>query len=154
MKKMTSFMVMLLTAMVPVLFSSCGGNEPTPDSYEELIVGEWDCTRYDFDAEIDGEKEVGSAYPEPLEWVWKFSKTGVLSFPWYDKPDNITIEEETFRYEVEGDKLYSEYAMEAFSAQYFTIESITAEKMVLKLEFNYQHLNERGTYTFNFKRIK
>ena len=84
-------MVMLLTAMVPVLFSSCGGNEPTPDSYEELIVGEWDCTRYDFDAEIDGEKEVGSAYPEPLEWVWKFSKTGVLSFPWYDKPDNVTI---------------------------------------------------------------
>lgn len=140
--------------MVPVLFNSCNRPEPDDPNYAKLIVGEWDCTRYDFDAEIDGEKEVGSAYPEPLEWVWKFSKTGVLSFPWYDKPDNVTIEEETFRYEVEGDKLYSEYAMEAFSAQYFTIESITAEKMVLKLEFNYQHLNERGTYTFNFKRIK
>lgn len=146
------FMVMLMTAMVPVLFNSCN---PTtePDDYAKLIIGEWNCTRLDWDSEIDGEKEVGSSYDDG-DWIWKFNEDGELSFPWYNKPDNVTYEEDIYQYQVEGDKLYSEYAMEAHMAQYFTIESLTTDKMVLKLEYNYQHLNESGIYTFNFKRIK
>lgn len=149
---MTSFMVMLLTAMVPLLFNSCNQPEPDDPNYAKLIVGEWNCTRLDWDSEIDGEKEVGSSYND--DWIWKFSEAGELNFPWYDIPENVTYEDPHYQYEIEGDKLYSEYAMEAHMAQYFTIESLTTDKMVLKLEYNYQHLNESGVYTFNFKRIK
>lgn len=152
MKKMNYYLAMLLMITLPVLFTSCEKNLSDDAPFEKLIVGEWNCTRLDWDSEIDGEKEVGSLYND--DWIWKFSEAGELNFPWYDIPENVTYEDPHYQYEIEGDKLYSEYAMEAHMAQYFTIESLTTEKMVLKLEYNYEHLNERGVYTFNFKRIK
>ena len=152
MKKINYYFAMLLMITLPVLFTSCEKNLSDDAPFEKLIVGEWNCTRLDWDSEIDGEKEVGSLYNE--DWIWKFSEAGELNFPWYDIPENVTYEDPHYQYEIEGDKLYSEYAMEAHMAQYFTIESLTTEKMVLKLEYNYEHLNERGVYTFNFKRIK
>ena len=152
MKKMNYYLAMLLMITLPVLFTSCEKNLSDDAPFEKLIVGEWNCTRLDWDSEIDGEKEVGSLYND--DWIWKFSEAGELNFPWYDIPENVTYEDPHYQYEIEGDKLYSEYAMEAHMAQYFTIESLTTDKMVLKLEYNYEHLNERGVYTFNFKRIK
>lgn len=152
MKKMNYYLAMLLMITLPVLLTSCEKKLSDDAPFEKLIVGKWDCTRMDWDSEIDGEKEVGSLYNE--DWIWKFSEAGELNFPWYDIPENVTYEDPHYQYEIEGDKLYSEYAMEAHMAQYFTIESLTTEKMVLKLEYNYEHLNERGVYTFNFKRIK
>lgn len=152
MKKINYYFAMLLMITLPVLFTSCEKNLSDDAPFEKLIVGEWNCTRLDWDSEIDGEKEVGSLYND--DWIWKFSEAGELNFPWYDIPENVTYEDPHYQYEIEGDKLYSEYAMEAHMAQYFTIESLTTDKMVLKLEYNYEHLNERGVYTFNFKRIK
>ena len=149
---MNYYLAMLLMITLPVLFTSCEKNLSDDAPFEKLIVGEWNCTRLDWDSEIDGEKEVGSLYND--DWIWKFSEAGELNFPWYDIPENVTYEDPHYQYEIEGDKLYSEYAMEAHMAQYFTIESLTTDKMVLKLEYNYEHLNERGVYTFNFKRIK
>ncbi len=153
MKNINYYLAMLLMITLPVLFTSCEKKLSNDAPFEELIVGEWNCTRMDWDSEINGEKEVGSSYDDG-DWIWKFNEDGELSFPWYNKPDNVTYEEDIYQYQVEGDKLYSEYAMEAHMAQYFTIESLTTDKMVLKLEYNYQHLNESGVYTFNFKRIK
>ena len=143
MKKMTSFMVMLLSAMVPVLFSSCGGNEPTPDSYVELIVGEWDCTRYDYAMEYKGEEETDSEYFDEGDLIWEFDGNKIIMYAYGDYGD-------TFRYEIEDDKLYTEYATNLM-AQYFKIKTLNKTKLVLELTSSYEGATIK--HTFNFKRI-
>ena len=143
MKKMHLFMVMLLTAMVPVLFSSCGGNEPTPDSYEELIVGEWEMTRYDWDMEYQGEEEIGSEYFDEEDWIWEFDGNKIIMY-------EEGYYEDTYRYEIEDNKLYTEYATN-FMAQYFKITTLNKTKLVLELTYSYEGV--RAKYTFVFKRV-
>lgn len=136
-------MVMLLTAMVPVLFSSCGGNEPTPDSYEELIVGEWEMTRYDWDMEYQGEEEIGSEYFDEEDWIWEFDGNKIIMYMEGEYED-------TYRYEIEDNKLYTEYAT-YYMAQYFKITTLNKTKLVLELTYSYEGVTAK--YTFNFKRI-
>ena len=56
----------------------------------------------------------------------------------------------TYRYDIEGNKLYTEYAT-YYEAQYFKITTLNKNKLVLELTYH----NEGRTvkYTFAFKRI-
>ena len=143
-------MVMLLTAMVPVLFSSCGDDEPVnptptpePTPFEELIIGEWDMTRMDYDMEYEGETEVGSEYFDEEDWIWEFDGNNLTMYEggWSDDPS---------RYEIDGDKLYTEYATN-YMAQYFKITTLNNTKLVLEVSYRYE--GAKVKYTFVFKRI-
>ena len=140
MKKMQVFMVLLLTAMT-VFFTSCPGPDSGPDinpTNEELIKGKWECTRMDYEAE-----EIGSDYFSKGNWIWKFDGEDIVMYVEgnYD---------ETYRYEIEGDKLYTEYAS-YFMAQYFEITTLNDTKLVLDVSYQYQ--GHKGKYSFVFKRI-
>ena len=139
------FMVMLLTAMVPVLLNSCN---PTtePDDYAKLIIGEWDMTRYEWDMEYEGEEEIGSEYFDTEEWTWEFDGEEIIMYE--DKGEDY---EGSYRYDIEGNKLYTEYAT-LYEAQYFEITTLNKTKLVLELTYYYEGVN--GKYIFVFKRIK
>ena len=143
MKKMTSFMVMLLTAMVPLLFNSCNQPEPDDPNYAKLIVGEWDMTRYEWDTEYEGEEKIGSEYFDEEDWIWEFdgNKINMYMEGGYD---------DSYRYEIEDNKLYTEYAT-YYEAQYFKITTLTKNKLVLEVTYRYEGVTAK--YTFVFKRI-
>lgn len=140
---MTSFMVMLLTAMVPVLFNSCNQPEPDDPNYAKLIVGEWDMTRYECDMEYEGEEEIGSEYFDEEDWIWEFDGNKINMYMEGDYDDS-------YRYEIEDNKLYTEYAT-YYEAQYFKITTLTKNKLVLELTYRYEGVTAK--YTFAFKRI-
>ena len=142
MKKMHLFMVMLLTAMVPVLFNSCNPI-PEPDDYAKLIIGEWDMTRYEWDMEYEGEEEIGSEYFNEEDWVWEFDEDKLIMYMEGDHDG-------TYRYDIEGNKLYTEYAT-YYEAQYFKITTLNKNKLVLELTYRYEGVTAK--YTYAFKRI-
>ena len=142
MKKMHLFMVMLLTAMVPVLFNSCNQPEPDDPNYAKLIVGEWDMTRMDYDTEYEGETEVGSESFEEEDWIWEFDGNKINMY--------MEGDDESYRYEIEDNKLYTEYAT-YYEAQYFKITTLNKNKLVLELTYRYEGVTAK--YTFAFKRI-
>ena len=139
---MTSFMVMLLTAMVPVLFNSCNQPEPDDPNYAKLIVGEWDMTRYEWDMEYEGEEEIGSEYFDEEDWIWEFDGNKINMY--------MEGDDESYRYEIEDNKLYTEYAT-YYYAQYFKITTLNKNKLVLELTYRYEGVTAK--YTFAFKRI-
>lgn len=157
MKKMQFFMVLLLTAMVSVFFSSCrpdspddptpdqGGGivNPTPSSYEELILGKWECLRIDYDTEYQGEKVSGSDYFERGQGVWEFDGEDIVMYT-EGKYDT------EYRYEIEDDKLYTEFAT-YYMGQYFKITTLNDTKLVLDVSYEYQ--GAKAKYSFVFKRI-
>ena len=59
---MVHYLAMLLMITLPVLFTSCEKKVSDDAPFEELIVGEWDMTRYEWDMEYEGEEEIGSEY--------------------------------------------------------------------------------------------
>jgi hypothetical protein len=150
MKKMQFFMVLLLTAMT-VFFTSCpdpnsGPNNSTPDNVltnEELILGKWECTRMDYDSEYQGEKESGSDYFKKGESVWEFDGEDIVMYTdgKYDAE---------FRYEIEGDKLYTEYAT-FYMAKYLEITTLNDTKLVLDVSYEYQ--GAKAKCSFVFKRM-
>ena len=143
MKKMTSFMVMLLTAMVPVLFNSCNQPEPDDPNYAKLIVGEWDLTRLEWDVEYEGAEDIGSEYFDEEDWIWEFDGNKINMYMEGDDNDS-------YRYEIEDNKLYTEYAT-YYEAQYFKITTLNKNKLVLELTYRYEGVTAK--YTFVFKRI-
>ena len=142
MKKMHLFMVMLLIAMVPVLFNSCNPT-PEPDDYAKLIIGQWDMTRYEWDMEYEGEEEIGSEYFDEEDWVWEFDDDKLIMYMEGDYKG-------TYRYDIEGNKLYTEYAT-YYEAQYFQITTLNKNKLVLELTYHNEGVTAK--YTYAFKRI-
>ena len=144
MKTMKSFLVMLLVAMMPMFITSCQNDkekEPTSSNTEELILGEWQYTRMDFETNLDGN---GSEYFDNEEWVWEFTEDGTIieSFDWE--------QEGTWHYEVDGKKLYTDYAGN-FMSSYFEIVTLTDTKLVLEVAYEYDGFEAK--YTFHLKRI-
>lgn len=142
MKKMHLFMVMLLTAIIPVLFNSC--NPSKPDDYAELIIGEWEMTRMDYEVEYDSETEVGSDYLDEGDWIWNFDGNRLTMI--YDNYND----DDAYRYDIEDNKLYTEYASN-YNVQYFKIITLNTTKLVLELTYQYEDINTK--YTYVFKRI-
>ena len=146
MKKMKYFLVMLLVAMMPMVFTSCEQPQPPvdepvkenpddsdkdEDSYAELIVGKWHVREYSYVIYIDGdEDESDSESLSKGEWVWEFDEFGEVTA--YDDYD-----EEEYDYQLKGEKLKTELA-EDFGADYFTIKSLTEDKMVLNTHLEYE----------------
>ena len=58
--------------------------------------------------------------------------------------------EGTYRYDIEGNKLYTEYAT-YYEAQYFKITTLNKNKLVLEVTYRYEGVTAK--YTFVFKRI-
>ena len=136
MKKMQFFMVLLLTAMVSVFFTSC-----RPDSLDDptqLIKGKWEVTRMDYEAE-----ESGCQFFDKEEWVWEFDGEELTMY----ENDRYN---EAYRYEVEENKLYTEYAT-YYMAKYFKITTLNDTKLVLDVSYQYQ--GEKAKYSFVFKRM-
>ena len=150
MKKMQFFMVLLLTAMT-VFFTSCpdpnsGPNNSTPDNVltnEELILGKWECLRIDYDTEYQGEKVSGSDYFEKGQGIWEFDGEDIVMYT-EGKYDT------EYRYEIEGDKLYTEFAS-FYMGQYFKITTLNDTKLVLDVSYEYQ--GAKAKYSFVFKRM-
>ena len=139
MKTMKSFLVMLLVATMPMLITSCEKDdikEPTSsnkdnddnEEYEDLIIGEWTFSRMDWKSNYDGE---GSEFYNDEEWVWEFTEDGEIIeyFDWED--------EEIWHYEIEGKKLYTDYANN-FMSSYFKIVTLTDKKLVLEIAYEYE----------------
>ena len=59
-------------------------------------------------------------------------------------------DDESYRYEIEDNKLYTEYAT-YYMAQYFKITTLNKSKLVLELTYHYEGATAK--YTFVFKRI-
>ena len=58
--------------------------------------------------------------------------------------------DDSYRYEIEDNKLYTEYAT-YYEAQYFKITTLTKNKLVLELTYHNEGVTAK--YTFAFKRI-
>ena len=140
---MTSFMVMLLTAMVPVLFNSCNQPEPDDPNYAKLIVGEWDLTRLEWEVEYEVAEDIGSEYFDEEDWIWEFDDDKLIMYMEGDYKG-------TYRYDIEGNKLYTEYAT-YYEAQYFQITTLNKNKLVLELTYHNEGVTAK--YTYAFKRI-
>lgn len=143
MKKINYYFAMLLMITLPVLFTSCEKKVSDDAPFEELIVGEWDMTRYEWDMEYEGEEEIGSEYFNAEDWVWEFDDDKLIMYMEGDYKG-------TYRYDIEGNKLYTEYAT-YYEAQYFQITTLTKNKLVLELK--YRDEGRTVKYTFAFKRI-
>ena len=143
MKKINYYFAMLLMITLPVLFTSCEKKLSDDDPFEELIVGEWDMTRYEWDMEYEGEEEIGSEYFNAEEWVWEFDDDKLIMYMEGEY-------EGTYRYDIEGNKLYTEYAT-YYEAQYFKITTLNKNKLVLEVSYRYEGVTAK--YTFVFKRI-
>lgn len=143
MKKINYYFAILLMITLPVLFTSCEKKVSDDAPFEELIVGEWDMTRYEWDMEYEGEEEIGSEYFNAEDWVWEFDDDKLIMYMEGDYKG-------TYRYDIEGNKLYTEYAT-YYEAQYFQITTLTKNKLVLELK--YRDEGRTVKYTFAFKRI-
>ena len=137
------FMVMLLTAMVPVLFNSCNQPEPDDPNYAKLIVGEWDLTRLEWEVEYEVAEDIGSEYFDEEDWIWEFDDDKLIMYMEGDYKG-------TYRYDIEGNKLYTEYAT-YYEAQYFQITTLNKNKLVLELTYHNEGVTAK--YTYAFKRI-
>ena len=144
MKKMNYYLAMLLMITLPVLFTSCEKKVSDDAPFEELIVGEWDMTRLEWDVEYEGEEEIGSEYFDEEDWIWEFDGNEINMYMEGDY-DN------SYRYEIENNKLYTEYAT-YYEAQYFKITTLNKNKLVLEVSYRYEGVTAK--YTFVFKRIK
>lgn len=140
---MNYYLAMLLMITLPVLFTSCEKKVSDDAPFEELIVGTWDMTRYEWDMEYEGEEEIGSEYFNAEDWVWEFDDDKLIMYMEGDY-------EGTYRYDIEGNKLYTEYAT-YYEAQYFKITTLNKTKLVLELTYRYEGVTAK--YTFVFKRI-
>lgn len=143
MKKINYYFAILLMITLPVLFTSCEKKVSDDAPFEELIVGEWDMTRYEWDMEYEGEEEIGSEYFNAEDWVWEFDDDKLIMYMEGDYKG-------TYRYDIEGNKLYTEYAT-YYEAQYFQITTLNKNKLVLELK--YRDEGRTVKYTFAFKRI-
>ncbi|MEE0921155.1 MAG: lipocalin family protein [Paludibacteraceae bacterium] len=143
MKKMNYYLAMLLMITLPVLFTSCEKKVSDDAPFEELIVGEWDMTRLEWDVEYEGEEEIGSEYFDEEDWIWEFDGNEINMYMEGDY-DN------SYRYEIENNKLYTEYAT-YYEAQYFKITTLNKNKLVLEVSYRYEGVTAK--YTFVFKRI-
>ena len=142
MKTMKSFLVMLLVAMMPMFITSCQNDkEKELTTPEELIIGQWTFSRMDWKSNYDGE---GSEFYNDEEWVWEFTEDGEIIeyFDWED--------EDIWHYEIEGKKLYTDYANN-FMSSYFKIVTLTDKKLVLEIAYEYDGFDAK--YTFTFKRL-
>ena len=137
------FMVMLLIAMVPVLFNSCNQPEPDDPNYAKLIVGEWDLTRLEWEVEYEVAEDIGSEYFDEEDWIWEFDDDKLIMYMEGDYKG-------TYRYDIEGNKLYTEYAT-YYEAQYFQITTLNKNKLVLELTYHNEGVTAK--YTYAFKRI-
>ena len=143
MTKMNYYLSMLLMITLPVLFTSCEKKLSDDAPFEELIVGTWDCTRVDYwEMEYQGEEEIGSDYYDTGDWTWYFDGEELIM---YEDGD-----EYYYRYDIEGNKLYTEYVT-FYEAQYFKITTLNNTKLVLELTFRYEGVTSK--YAFVFKRI-
>ena len=143
MKKINYYFAMLLMITLPVLLTSCEKKLSDDAPFEKLIVGKWDCTRMDWEMKYQGEEEIGSDYYDTEDWTWEFDGNKI----------NMYMEgeyEEAHRYEIEDNKLYTEYATNLM-AQYFKIKTLNKTKLVLELTSSYEGATIK--HTFNFKRI-
>ena len=129
---------------LPLLVTSCEKESSKDATFADLIVGEWDCTRYDWAMEYKGEEETDSEYFDEGDLIWEFDGNKIIMYAYGDYGD-------TFRYEIEDDKLYTEYATNLM-AQYFKIKTLNKTKLVLELTYSYEGATTK--HTFNFKRIK
>lgn len=140
---MNYYLAMLLMITLPVLFTSCEKKVSDDAPFEELIVGEWDMTRLEWDVEYEGEEEIGSEYFDEEDWIWEFDGNKINMYMEGDYDDS-------YRYEIEDNKLYTEYAT-YYEAQYFKITTLTKNKLVLEVTYRYEGVTAK--YTFVFKRI-
>ena len=143
MKKINYYFAMLLMITLPILFTSCEKKVSDDAPFEELIVGEWDMTRHEWDIEYEGEEEIGSEYFNAEDWVWEFDDDKLIMYMEGDHDG-------TYRYDIEGNKLYTEYAT-YYEAQYFKITTLNKNKLVLEVSYRYEGVTAK--YTFVFKRI-
>ena len=146
MKKMNYYLAMLLMITLPVLLTSCEKKLSDDAPFEKLIVGKWDCTRMDWDMKYQGEEEIGSDYFDTEDWTWEFDGEEITMYE-----DGGEDYEGTYRYDIEDNKLYTEYAT-YYEAQYFKITTLNKTKLVLELTYHYEDINAK--YIFVFKRIK
>lgn len=140
---MNYYLAMLLMITLPVLFTSCEKKVSDDAPFEELIVGEWDMTRLEWDVEYEGEEEIDSEYFDEEDWIWEFDGNKINMYMEGDY-DN------SYRYEIEDNKLYTEYAT-YYEAQYFKITTLNKTKLVLEVSYRYEGVTAK--YTFVFKRI-
>ncbi len=145
MKKINYYFAMLLMITLPVLFTSCEKKLSDDAPFEKLIVGKWDCTRMDWDMKYQGEEEIGSNYFDTEDWTWEFDGEEIIMYE-----DGGEDYEGTYRYDIEDNKLYTEYAT-YYEAQYFKITTLNKTKLVLELTYHYEGVTAK--YTFVFKRI-
>ena len=100
-------------------------------------------TRYEWDMEYEGEEEIGSEYFDEEDWVWEFDDDKLIMYMEGDYKG-------TYRYDIEGNKLYTEYAT-YYEAQYFQITTLNKNKLVLELTYHNEGVTAK--YTYAFKRI-
>ena len=146
MKKLQSFLVIMLMAMIPVLFVACEG-DVSEKNYSKKIVGKWQCIASEYEWEDGKYAESDYADVTMAKWIWEFDKNNLnVSTNGYS--------EGTYAYKIDGKKLYSDYAAElrGMGLTYFNITEFETKK--LTLEMSYDIDGTKARFVYYLKKVK
>lgn len=156
MKKMKNVMVLLLIAAMPMFIACEPINTPTNEdnksdsttiSFEELIIGKWDCNKYEMKIWVSDNLVTDESISfEPGESGWLIDADGIMMY------EDNELYEEKISYRVDGDKLYLEPLSE-YETAYYYIRTLTDTELILEWINVYEKVNKYNE-KYHFIRVK
>lgn len=149
MKKINSIWAILLFAIVPMLFTSCEQQQDASNA----ILGTWKLNTIAYKYYEDGECDSGKDSAGNREWTFT-SDNQILVETGYSEGEGPA--QWTYYYEIDGNRIYTNYIEEEFSAplEYFRIKRLTSTEMILLFEVfeSYDYYEYKVQYLFTFTR--
>lgn len=123
------------------------GNNPdsTQTSFEELIIGRWECTKSEMKIWVSEQLLTDDVTElEKGDWEWEFDTNGFITMFVEGEADETNI-----AYRVDGDKLYFEPLAE-YATDYYYIRKLTDTELYLEwitVEEKVNKYNEKHYFT-------